>query len=137
MQTEWQQYLTQCFECIALVAETRPNAVFEQVYSHWSRPYVFFMSFESYINEGKTFEITNKIKCHTFNEQLRDLSSVCQALVRIAPLLGVDSAGTTDVYCHMSLLTDNLLTMLNLFSSQKLNILYIDKTELKTDLIEM
>lgn len=33
MLTEWQQYLTQCIETIALVAEVRPLQVFEQVVS--------------------------------------------------------------------------------------------------------
>lgn len=33
MQTEWQQYLTQCIETIALVAEVQPLQVFEQVVS--------------------------------------------------------------------------------------------------------
>lgn len=33
MMTEWQQYLTQCIETIALVAEVLPLQVFEQVVS--------------------------------------------------------------------------------------------------------
>lgn len=40
MQTEWQQYLTQCIETIAMVAEVRPIQVFEQVVST-SRPSLY------------------------------------------------------------------------------------------------
>lgn len=33
METEWQQYLTQCIETIALVAEIQPEQVFDSVVS--------------------------------------------------------------------------------------------------------
>lgn len=47
MQTEWQQYLTQCIETIALVAEVRPLQVFEQVVSAigWTSQGILLTSF--------------------------------------------------------------------------------------------
>lgn len=46
MLTEWQQYLTQCIETIALVAEVRPLQVFEQVVSvtHLQAELIFFLN---------------------------------------------------------------------------------------------
>lgn len=60
MLTEWQQYLTQCIETIALVAEVRPLQVFEQVVSkielHLQALYHFPTLFEiSVLRMASTF----------------------------------------------------------------------------------
>lgn len=138
-QTEWQQYLTQCIECIALVAESRPNAVFAQVFSHWSRPHLQLQAIENDIDCGKTFELARKLRSQLFAEHLRDFSTVCQAVVRIAPLLDVNAAAAGDagsaseVNCHLNILAENLLTTLKFFTSNKLNAIDVDHSSFQTD----
>lgn len=84
MLTEWQHYLTQCIETIALVAEVKPLQVFEQVYIEWSKPFEIFESLEKSINANGSINIGNSQAVYRI---LRDLSSLCQTLTRLIPIL--------------------------------------------------
>ncbi|XP_075158622.1 exportin ellipsoid body open isoform X2 [Haematobia irritans] len=134
-QTEWQQYLTQCIECIALVAESRPNAVFAQVFSHWSRPHIQLQSLQNDIDCGKTFEVIRKLKSQSFPERLRDFATVCQAVVRVAPLMDTNimTDASSEVNCHLNVLAENLLSTLKFFTSNKLNTIDVDHSTFQTD----
>ncbi|XP_067642019.1 exportin-6 [Eurosta solidaginis] len=133
-QTEWQQFLSQCIECVALVAESRPNAVFTQVSAHWARPHVYLLSLESDLDNGKLYDLGKKLKCQAFNEYLRDLSTVCQAVVRLSPLLNANSTEVgAEVTSHLKLLTENLLALLKFFTSNKISTLNLDKSTFQTD----
>uniref|UniRef100_W8BEJ9 Exportin-6-B n=1 Tax=Ceratitis capitata TaxID=7213 RepID=W8BEJ9_CERCA len=133
-QTEWQQFLSQCIECIALVGESRPNAVFAQVSAHWSRPHVYLLSLENDLDNGKLYDLGRKLKCQTFNEHLRDLSTVCQAVVRLSPLLDANSPEVgAEVTSQLKLLSENLLTLLKFFTSNKVATLNLDKSTFQTD----
>ncbi|XP_054729578.1 exportin-6 [Anastrepha obliqua] len=133
-QTEWQQFLSQCIECVALVAETRPNAVFAQVSAHWTRPHVYLLSLENDLDNGKLYELGRKLKSQSFNEHLRDLSTVCQAVVRLSPLLDANSPEVgAQVTSQLKLLTENLLTLLKFFTSNKISTLNLDKSTFQTD----
>lgn len=84
MLTEWQHYLTQCIETIALVAEAKPLQVFEQVYIEWSKPFEIFESLEKSIDANGALIINNSQTVYCI---LRDLSSLCQTLTRLIPIL--------------------------------------------------
>lgn len=134
-QTEWATWVTQCIECIALVAESNPNVVFMQVFNYWSRPYAYLHSLESDLdNYGKSYELSHKLKSNMFAENLRDFATVCQAVVRIAPFLDLnDSNYINQVNSHLDLLAENLMTTLRFFASNKLNSIDIDRTTFQTD----
>lgn len=84
MLTDWQHYLTQCIETIALVAEVKPKEVFEQVYSEWSRPFAIFDSLKRSIDVNGSLIINDNQHIYCI---LRDLSSLCQTLTHLAPIL--------------------------------------------------
>ena len=73
------------------MAESRSNAVFGQVYSHWSRPNVYLISLSNDLDAGRSADFVQKVKSNSFSEHLRDFSTICQALVRIAPILDPNS----------------------------------------------
>lgn len=85
--TDWQQYLTQCIETIALVAEVKPLQVFEQVYSEWSKPFAIFESLEKLIDANGSLIINNNQHSQQILCILHDLSSLCQTLTRLIPIL--------------------------------------------------
>lgn len=84
MLTDWQHYLTQCIETIALIAEVKPLQVFEQVYSEWSKPFAIFESLEKSIDGSGSLIINDNQHIYCI---LRDLSSLCQTLTRLMPIL--------------------------------------------------
>lgn len=87
MLTDWQHYLTQCIETIALVAEVKPLQVFEQVYSEWSKPFEIFESLEKSIDANGSLIINDNQHSQLIYCILRDLSSLCQTLTRLIPIL--------------------------------------------------
>lgn len=87
MLTDWQQYLTQCIETIALVAEVRPLQVFEQVYGEWRKPFEIFESLEKSIDPNGTLIIDDYQRSQLVYCVLRDLSSLCQTLTRLTSIL--------------------------------------------------
>lgn len=87
MLTDWQHYLTQCIETIALIAEVKPLQVFEQVYSEWSKPFEIFESLEKSIDSNGSLIINDNQRSQLVYCILRDLSSLCQTLTRLTPIL--------------------------------------------------
>lgn len=87
MLTDWQHYLTQCIETIALLAEVKPLQVFEQVYSEWSKPFEIFESLEKSIDANGSLRINDNQHSQLVYSILRDLSSLCQTLTRLIPIL--------------------------------------------------
>lgn len=87
MLTDWQHYLTQCIETIVLVAEVKPLQVFEQVYSEWSKPFEIFESLEKSIDTSGSLIINDNQRSQLVYCILRDLSSLCQTLTRLTPIL--------------------------------------------------
>lgn len=75
------------------------------------------------------------MKSHVFAEHLRDFSTVCQAVVRIAPLLDTNTTAeaASEVNCHLNVLAENLLTTLKFFTSNKLNNIDVDRSTFQTD----
>lgn len=109
--------------------------MFAQVFGHWSRPHVYLQSIEHDINNGKQFELSRKIKSQNFSEHLRDFATVCQAVVRIAPLLDTNSTAeaASEVNCHLDVLSENLLATLKFFTSNKLHTIDVDASTFQTD----
>lgn len=87
MLTDWQHYLSQCIETIALVAEVKPLQVFEQVYCEWSKPFEIFESLEKSIDSSGLLVINDNQRSQSVYCILRDLSSLCQTLTRLTPIL--------------------------------------------------
>lgn len=81
MQTDWQQFLTQCIETIALVAEYQPQPVFEQVFMEWQKPFEIFDSLGKTMNGS--FIVTDSQRSDMIYCVLRDLATMCQTLTRI------------------------------------------------------
>lgn len=103
LETEWQHFLTQCIEVVALLAEGRPEQVLEVVVGAWRVPFeVFFVLEKAVINgdwrlccfdgvavvAGNQGQIRDESsRCHYVHCVLRDLSTLCQTFTRLAPLL--------------------------------------------------
>ncbi|XP_070075297.1 exportin-6 [Drosophila takahashii] len=140
--TEWQQFLDQCFESLALLANTRgAHIVFAQVYNHWSRPQMYLLSLEHALDHGsaRSYEAARKLKGANVGEILRDFATVCQAVVRLAPLMDTSSAapGVADeMECQLQMLSDSLLQTLQLLASNRLGSggSEMDKATFQTDL---
>ncbi|KAH8266754.1 hypothetical protein KR026_005354, partial [Drosophila bipectinata] len=141
--TEWQQFLDQCFETLALLANTRgPHVVFAQVYAHWSRPQMYLLSLEHALEHGsnRTYEAARKLKGANVGEILRDFATVCQAVVRLAPLMDTSTASTPAVADEMEsqlrLLSESLLQTLQLLASNRLGngTNEMDKASFQTDM---
>lgn len=96
LETEWQHYLTQCIEAVALIAEGSPDHVMGVVVTAWMVPFeAFFVLEKAVINgdwrlaclEGGGGRHDDAAKSHYVHCTLRDLSSLCQTFSRLAPLL--------------------------------------------------
>ncbi|KAH8234528.1 hypothetical protein KR038_008564, partial [Drosophila bunnanda] len=124
--TEWQQFLDQCFESLALLANTRgAHVVFAQVFAHWSRPQMYLMSLEHALDHGssRSYEAARKLKTANVGEILRDFATVCQAVVRLAPLMDTATAAPAvadEMECQLQMLSDSLLQTLQLLASNRL-----------------
>ncbi|XP_033237733.1 exportin-6-A isoform X1 [Drosophila pseudoobscura] len=138
--TEWQQFLDQCFECLALLASTRgAHIVFAQVFAHWSRPQMYLMSLEHALDHGssRSYEAARKLKHANVGEILRDFATVCQAVVRLAPLMDTSTAapGVADeMEAQLQMLSDSLLQTLQLLASNRIGGTDMDKATFQTDL---
>lgn len=83
MQTDWQQFLTQCIETIALVAEYQPEPVFQRVYLEWQNPFKDFESLGKTLNMNGTLNINDNQRSDMVYCVLRDLATMCQTLTRL------------------------------------------------------
>lgn len=86
LETEWQHFLSQCIETVALIAEGSPEPVLEIVLNAWKASFEVFLVIEkAIINESSIWTSTSK--CHYIHCVLRDLSSLCQTLSRLVPII--------------------------------------------------
>ncbi|XP_023035186.1 exportin-6 isoform X1 [Drosophila willistoni] len=138
--TEWQQFLDQCFECLALLASTRgAHIVFAQVFAHWSRPQMYLMSLDNALDHRSA---ARKHKLANIGEILRDFATVCQAVVRLAPLMDTSAAAAAaigsgvadEMECQLQMLSDSLLQTLQLLASNRIGGSEMDKANFQTDL---
>lgn len=83
MQTDWQQFLTQCIETIALVAEYKPQQVFQQVYLEWQKPFERFESIGKTLNLNGSLFINDNQQSDMIYCVLRDIATMCQTLTRL------------------------------------------------------
>ncbi|KAL7744718.1 hypothetical protein ACLKA6_017212 [Drosophila palustris] len=138
--TEWQQFLDQCFECLALLASTRgAHIVFAQVFAHWSRPQTYLLSLELALDHGsgRCYEAARKLKMANVAEILRDFATVCQAVVRLAPLMDTATAAADvvdEMESQLQVLSDRLLQTLQLLASNRIGSYDADKATFQTDL---
>lgn len=88
---------------------------------------------------ARSYEAARKLKGANVGEILRDFATVCQAVVRLAPLMDSSTAapGVADeMECQLQMLSDSLLQTLQLLASNRL---YsggseMDKATFQTDL---
>uniref|UniRef100_A0A1B0CSC0 Exportin-1/Importin-beta-like domain-containing protein n=2 Tax=Lutzomyia longipalpis TaxID=7200 RepID=A0A1B0CSC0_LUTLO len=86
LETEWQHFLNQCIETVALIAEGSPEPVLEIVLNAWKASFEVFLVIEkAIISESSLW--TSASKCHYIHCVLRDLSSLCQTLSRLVPII--------------------------------------------------
>lgn len=111
MLTDWQHYLNQCIETIALVAEVKPLQVFEQVYSEWTKPFEIFESLEKSIDTSGTLIINDNQRSQLIYCILRDLSSLCQTLTRLIPIL----QGKKELFYFLSLSIQKYTKFISIF----------------------
>lgn len=92
-------------------------------------------SIDNDLDYGKNFQVINEIKCHSFAEHLRDFATVCQAVVRLAPLLNNYSNSTkpNDLNWQLDTLAETLLHSLKFFTSNKLSGLDAYKSVFQSD----
>ncbi|KAG4078102.1 hypothetical protein HA402_002153 [Bradysia odoriphaga] len=147
METEWQHYLRQCIDTIVSIAEGRPFQVFEQVYSDWLRPFEQFMTLEK-SHDGHRLTVDDYNKCHLIHCVTRDLTSLCQTLCSLIPVLQADkTVNCSESYVRNlgpDLLPSNLHKMaLNLvkavafLSRSKLYNLEVSLPQLSSDFAEI
>nr|XP_032296302.1 exportin-6-B isoform X2 [Drosophila virilis] len=138
--TEWQQFLDQCFECLALLASTRgAHIVFAQVFAHWSRPQTYLLSLELALDHGsgRCYEMARKLKTANVGEILRDFATVCQAVVRLAPLMDPTQAAADvrgEMESQLQVLSDRLLQTLHLLASNRVGGSEAEKASFQTDM---
>ncbi|XP_055383125.1 exportin-6-A [Condylostylus longicornis] len=134
METEWQHYLNLCIEVIAYVAEGRPIPVFEQVFNDWQRPFETLILLEKSIDNNTSIDLNDQTKCHFIHSNLRDLSSLCQTLVRLAPVLEGGSGKYSENLLQM---TQCLLYTVKFLSSNKIHCLNCENSPLMSDFVEL
>lgn len=118
MQTDWQQFLTQCVETIALVAEYQPQPVFQQVYDEWKKPFDQFESLGKTLNMNGSLIINDNQRSDMIYCVLRDLATMCQTLTRlITPMHG----GCQEIPRNLSHVTYCLLNAIKFIAVNKLH----------------
>ncbi|KAJ9592278.1 hypothetical protein L9F63_001174, partial [Diploptera punctata] len=90
-QTEWQNYLRQCIEIIAKVAELAPMETYGLVHDPWKEASIVYLRLERAVaaqdgNENRRrLTVTDTHECLQLHCLLRDLSSLTQAVGRMYP----------------------------------------------------
>lgn len=134
MQTDWQIYLTQCIETIALVAEVKPLQVFEQVYSEWRKPFEIFESLEKSIDPSGLLIINDNQRSQLVYCILRDLSSLCQTLTRLTPIL---QGYLQEIPKNLSQITYCLIYAIKFIAVNKLHSISYGDSTLSANFVEI
>lgn len=86
-ETEWQQFLRQSLEVVAKVAEMLTAETFQLLYEPFSENLHVYLSLQQYIactNDKRQLTIAAENECRRLHCSLKDLSSLLQALGRMA-----------------------------------------------------
>ncbi|KAK3089908.1 hypothetical protein FSP39_007563 [Pinctada imbricata] len=86
-ETEWQQFLRQSLEVVAKVAEIYTADTFRLLYEPFNEQLEVYLGLEQFIlnnAQGRQLTITAENECRKLHCSLRDLSSLIQALGRLA-----------------------------------------------------
>lgn len=120
-ETEWQHFLRQCLEVIAKVAELMTADTFKLIWDPFSEHLDAYFSLEKYVTsgvQGRCLSVTAENDCRRLHCTLRDLSSLLQALGRLADhFIGEHFA---DRYTNAKLLVERLVQVVAYGSKVKL-----------------
>ncbi|XP_038064327.1 exportin-6-like isoform X1 [Patiria miniata] len=86
-ETEWQNFLRQCLEVIAKVAELLPTEAFRVLYPPFQEYLDVYMGLAQFVTEtqeGRRLNITAEHECRRLHCTLRDLCSLFQSLGRLS-----------------------------------------------------
>lgn len=113
-QTEWQNFLRQCLEIIAKVADLLPEDVYTLVYSIFQENMEIYCDLERYVKTGSSGQnhlfITGENECRRLHCSMRDLSSVLQGIGRLVEQMCDDKfpeqnyvpQRTLESLCHLA-----------------------------------
>lgn len=113
-ETEWQHFLRQCLEIVAKVAELMPEETFQILYPQFQENLEVYLGLEHCITvnaQGRNLNVTAENECRRLHCMLRDLSSLLQALGRLADQFigeafvsrGSTAQRTVESLCHTAL----------------------------------
>lgn len=113
--------------------------MFAQVFAHWSRPQTYLLSLELALDHGsgRCYEMARKLKTANVGEILRDFATVCQAVVRLAPLMDPTQASADvrgEMESQLQVLSDRLLQTLHLLASNRVGGSEAEKASFQTDM---
>ncbi|KAK2152122.1 hypothetical protein LSH36_339g04009 [Paralvinella palmiformis] len=87
-ETEWQHFLRQCLEIVAKVAELFPTITFQLLFQPFQENLNVYLGLEQFIslngNNIATLDVRGENECRRLHCTLRDLSSLLQAMGRLA-----------------------------------------------------
>ncbi|KAK7112089.1 exportin-6-like [Littorina saxatilis] len=120
-ETEWQHFLRQCLEVVAKVAELITAETFQLIWEPFQEHVDAYFGLEKYVTEGvqgRRLTIAAENDCRRLHCMLRDLSSLLQALGRLADhFIGEHFA---DRYANSRLLVERLVQVVSYGSKVKL-----------------
>lgn len=86
-ETEWQHFLRQCLEVVAKIAELLPTEAFGLLYPVFQENLDVYLGLGQFVidsSEGRKLNIAAENECRKLHCTLRDLSTLLQALGRLA-----------------------------------------------------
>ncbi|PVD37542.1 hypothetical protein C0Q70_00136 [Pomacea canaliculata] len=120
-ETEWQHFLCQCLEVVAKVAELFTAETFQLIWEPTQEHVDIYFGLEKYITngvQGRRLTITAENDCRRLHCTLRDLSSLIQAVGRLADhFIGERFA---DRYSNARMLVERLVQVVSYGSKVKL-----------------
>lgn len=121
-ETEWQHFLRQSLEVVAKVAELTTAETFQRIWEPFQEHVDAYFGLEKYVTDGgiqgRRLNISAENGCRRLHCMLRDLSSLLQALGRLADhFIGEHFA---DRYANAKLLVERLVQIVSYGSKVKL-----------------
>ncbi|KAL8597658.1 hypothetical protein ACOMHN_031593 [Nucella lapillus] len=121
-ETEWQHFLCQSLEVVAKVAELTTAETFQRIWEPFQEHVDAYFGLEKYVTEGgvqgRRLNISAENGCRRLHCMLRDLSSLLQALGRLADHFIGDHFA--DRYANAKLLVERLVQVVSYGSKVKL-----------------
>lgn len=139
-ETEWQHFLRQCLEVIAKVSEILTGETFHLLYEPFQEYMDVYMGLEQYVvsngSQGRKLTIDAENECRRLHCILRDLSSLQQALGRMADHFSGETF--VEKFSDANSLVQRLVHSLAYSASAKLyEVSSIAQTVLQPDFIEV